>query len=201
MAKSAKEGRPSPANDKKSVKRSKVAEAVPAISPQSAVPKPTQAVQEREPEQKLEPAEGAPDEAGGEATAGKRRLRGRADRTPLTDIPAELLELGQNIRKIRRAKNLTQMEVAHRCGFNSAAVFMVEAGRQNMTIKSLMTLAAALDLKVADLFPRTTTTQNNSAKLAEVADTIAVVKTRVTTQLQMLDRLATELREEAGITD
>jgi transcriptional regulator with XRE-family HTH domain len=206
MAKSAKEGQPSPGDDKKGVKRSKEAQPVPTISSPAANPRRTGAIREPElepepePERELELEKGAPLEAEREATVGKRRLRGRADKTPLSDIPPELLELGQNIRRIRRAKNLTQMEVAHRCGFNSAAVFMVEAGRQNMTIKSLMTLAAALDLKVADLFPRTAT-QNNSAKLAEVADTIAVVKTRVTTQLQMLDRLATELRVEAGITD
>ncbi|WP_158803496.1 helix-turn-helix domain-containing protein [Acidisoma sp. L85] len=131
----------------------------------------------------------------GEAAADPKPS-GRASKTPLSEIHPTLLHLGQTVRRSRKAKGLTQMQLAQRCGFNSAAIFMVEAGRQNMTIKSLMAIAAALELEVGDLFPRTT--PRTSAKLTEVADTIGDVKGRVVMQLQMLDRLAVELREEAG---
>jgi transcriptional regulator with XRE-family HTH domain len=110
-----------------------------------------------------------------------------------------LLRIGQTIKKTRKELGLTQTQLAERCRFNPGAVFMAEAGRQNMTIKTLMTLSTALGLEIGDLFPRTT--PNTSAKLEEVADSIGVLKGRVLMQLQTLDRLASQLREEAGILD
>jgi transcriptional regulator with XRE-family HTH domain len=123
----------------------------------------------------------------------------RASRTPLDQLNPTLVHLGRVVRQARKAKDLTQLQVARICGFNSAAIFMVEAGRQNMTIKSLMAVASALDLEVGDLFPRST--PRTGEKLKEVAELLVDTKSRVVTQLSLLDRLAKELREEAGVLD
>jgi transcriptional regulator with XRE-family HTH domain len=123
----------------------------------------------------------------------------RASRTPLDQLNPTLVHLGTVVRRARKAKDMTQMQLARICGFNSAAIFMVEAGRQNMTIKSLMAVASALGLEVGDLFPRST--PRTGEKLKEVAELIVDMKSRVVTQLSLLDRLAKELREEADVLD
>jgi transcriptional regulator with XRE-family HTH domain len=195
MAKSAKKAPLSPADAKKSAKRSKPAEAVPTTSARLAIPKRSEAA--RGPELELESAaefEPGMDKA---EPAVKAKPSKRATETPRAEINPTLARVGQIIKKTRKEQGLTQMQLAERCKFNPAAIFMAESGRQNMTIKSLMTLAAALGLEVGDLFPRTT--PNTSAKLEEVADSIRVLKGRVVMQLQGLDRLASELNEEAGV--
>jgi transcriptional regulator with XRE-family HTH domain len=190
MAKSVTKAPLRPAEDKK--RRPKVAGAVPVISSPPTIPKP--AVHLSDPEPELEPDEDALNE--GEENEAKRTPRGRAAQTPRTEIHPTMRHLGEVVRKTRKGLGLTQLQLAQRCGFNSAAIFMVEAGRANMTLKSLMTLSAALELEVGDFFPRVA--MNTSAKLIEVADTIGMVKARFTTQLQMLDRIAAELRDEAA---
>jgi transcriptional regulator with XRE-family HTH domain len=186
MAKSTKTASPRPADEKKNGAIAPSApEAVRTVPAPPATPKRGRAAPEPEPE--IEEASSKP-----EVTPSRR-----ASRTPLSEIHPTLAHLGATVRRIRKAKNLTQLQLAELCGFNSAAIFMVEAGRQNMTIKGLMGIAAALELEVGDLFPRTT--PRTSSKLTEVADTIVDVKERVVSQLRLLDRLADELREEAGL--
>lgn len=107
--------------------------------------------------------------------------------------------MGNVVRKARKAKDLTQLQLAKACGFNSAAIFMVELGRQNMTIKSLMIVASKLDLEVGDLFPRTT--PRTAAKLTELRDVIGDAKDRIQAQLRLLERVSKELDEEAGNLD
>jgi transcriptional regulator with XRE-family HTH domain len=123
----------------------------------------------------------------------------RAARTPLDQRNPTLVHLGNVVRKARKGKDMTQLQLAKACGFNSAAIFMVEAGRQNMTIKSLMTIAAKLDLEVGDLFPRST--PRTAAKLTELREVIVDVKDRVQSQLRLLERVSKELDEEAGNLD
>jgi transcriptional regulator with XRE-family HTH domain len=179
-----------PADARKSgTKPAKAQEAV------RAAPPPVRTLKRREsaPEPVLELAE-AP--AAAEPEAKRNR---RASRTPLDELNPTLVHLGRVVRQARKAKDMTQMQVARICGFNSAAIFMVEAGRQNMTIKSLMAVASALGLQVGDLFPRST--PRTGEKLKEVAELLADMKSRVVTQLGLLDRLAKELREEAGLLD
>jgi transcriptional regulator with XRE-family HTH domain len=129
----------------------------------------------------------------------KPALPRRVARTPLDQLDPTLVYVGNVVRKARKAKDLTQLQLAKICGFNSAAVFMLEAGRQNMTLRNLMTVAAKLDLKVGDLFPRST--PRTAAKLAELREVITDVKDRVQSQLRLLERVSKELDEEAGNID
>ena len=190
MAKSAKTVPPRQADDKKNgAAPVKGVSAIATNSLKSPAPKRTKVAPDPELELSVPVEETEPD----------AKPNRRASKTSLTELNPTLVHLGQTVRKYRKTRNLTQLQLAQRCGFNAAAIFMVEAGRQNMTIKGLMTIAAALGLEVGDLFPRTT--PRTSAKLTEVADSMSDVKARLTTQLQMLDRLAQELREEAGVSD
>jgi transcriptional regulator with XRE-family HTH domain len=143
------------------------------------------------PDPELALVEGVPEP---EATPNRR-----AARTPLNQLNPTLVHVGNVVRKARKAKDLTQLQLAKACGFNSAAIFMVESGRQNMTIKSLMIVASKLDLEVGDLFPRTT--PRTAAKLTELRDVIGDAKDRIQAQLRLLERVSKELDEEAGNLD
>ena len=59
--------------------------------------------------------------------------------------------LGQRIRELRLAKGLTQSDMAER-GLSYKYYQKIEAGKVNLTLKSLAKLAAALGVEVSDLF-------------------------------------------------
>jgi transcriptional regulator with XRE-family HTH domain len=59
--------------------------------------------------------------------------------------------LGRRVRELRLAKGLTQWHMAER-GFSYKYYQKIEAGRVNLTLKSLAKLAAALGVEVSDLF-------------------------------------------------
>lgn len=164
-------------------------------TPQTARPASSQPGRRRTgksaPEPRLELEEGAPTTQ----PASNRR----AARTPLDELNPTLVHLGNVVRRARQAKGMTQLQLAKACGFNGAAIFMVEKGRQNMTIKSLMTVASKLGLEVGDLFPRST--PRTAAKLTELKEVIGDVKDRVQAQLRTLERVSKELDEEAGNFD
>jgi transcriptional regulator with XRE-family HTH domain len=165
------------------IKRAKVTEAI-RVSPPKPGPTKTR---KSAPEPELELQEAPP-------KTGPSPNR-RAARTTLDELSPTLVYLGSAVRRARKEKNLTQLQLAKACGFNGAAIFMVEAGRQNMTIKSLMTVASKLGLEVGDLFPRTT--PRTAAKLTELREVIGDAKDRIQAQLRLLERVSNELDEEA----
>lgn len=61
--------------------------------------------------------------------------------------------LGENIREARLHANLTQETVALRMGIDRSSVVEIERGRRNMTINTLMGLADAIGVPLADLIP------------------------------------------------
>lgn len=64
-----------------------------------------------------------------------------------------LAYIGETVSAARRKHKWTQQELAARAGCASATVFLVEAGRRNVTIKNLAMLSIALGLNIRDLFP------------------------------------------------
>jgi transcriptional regulator with XRE-family HTH domain len=118
--------------------------------------------------------------------------------------------MADTVHRARKEKKLTQHQLAARCGFNSTSIFMLESGKQNMTIKSLMAVAAALDMQVGDLFPRTATTPSpaaaavvettvvkETAKLHEISEIVADVSKRMAVHLRTLDRISLDLQQGA----
>jgi transcriptional regulator with XRE-family HTH domain len=58
------------------------------------------------------------------------------------------LEVGQLIRRTRRAKGLTTEELGEKMGVVAATVERYESGRQNLTVNTLDKIAKALDVSL-----------------------------------------------------
>ena len=59
--------------------------------------------------------------------------------------------VGRNVREIRRARAMTQEELADRSGFSQQYISGLERGSRNPTIVSLFELAQALEVQPVDL--------------------------------------------------
>lgn len=67
--------------------------------------------------------------------------------------PARVLrDLGRRIAELRAGRGMTQDVLAERADFTVQYLQRVEAGRENLTVRSLAALAALLGAQVADLF-------------------------------------------------
>lgn len=64
---------------------------------------------------------------------------------------AYLKKLGNNIRKIRRQKGISQIEVADQFDADSPVISRLESGNTNPTIITLKKVADALGVEVAEL--------------------------------------------------
>ncbi len=64
---------------------------------------------------------------------------------------SEIKQIGKNIRKYRLAKGLTQLDLAANCGFEESSIGRLENGNTNPTIKTLLKIAKALEVKLIDL--------------------------------------------------
>jgi len=59
--------------------------------------------------------------------------------------------VGHEIQKIRRRRGITQDELAEMAGLNRAHLYRIEAGKRNVTLKTLAILADALGVRIRDL--------------------------------------------------
>lgn len=67
--------------------------------------------------------------------------------------PDELVrDVGRRIAEIRRGRGLTQEQAAELLGLSLKGYQFIERGIQNLTIKTLARIAAALDVRTAELF-------------------------------------------------
>jgi transcriptional regulator with XRE-family HTH domain len=62
--------------------------------------------------------------------------------------------VGANIRRLRKAKGLTQEELAHEAGMAMRYVAGVERGEENPSLKFLVKIAEALSVEPATLLAR-----------------------------------------------
>jgi len=62
--------------------------------------------------------------------------------------------LGANIRRLRKAKGLTQEQLAHEAGMAMRYVAGVERGEENPSLRFLVKIAEALDTEPATLLKR-----------------------------------------------
>ncbi|MDP1725553.1 MAG: helix-turn-helix transcriptional regulator [Bacteroidota bacterium] len=63
-----------------------------------------------------------------------------------------LKKLGQNIRRIRKERKLTQVELGYRCDFERPSMNRIEAGNTNPTALTLKKLAEALEVSIEEFF-------------------------------------------------
>jgi len=59
--------------------------------------------------------------------------------------------VGQRIKTIREEKGLTQQDLADLCNFEKSNMSRIEAGRTNLTLKSLLTISEALNIQIKQL--------------------------------------------------
>jgi transcriptional regulator with XRE-family HTH domain len=66
-------------------------------------------------------------------------------------VKAWQARLGTRLRALRRARGLTQEQLAERAGLSYKFLGEIERGQGNPTLETLVALAGALDLDVVDL--------------------------------------------------
>jgi transcriptional regulator with XRE-family HTH domain len=59
--------------------------------------------------------------------------------------------LGSNVRRLRRAAGLSQIELADRCGMHFTEISRLERGRKDPQLSTIVKLARGLDVAPADL--------------------------------------------------
>jgi transcriptional regulator with XRE-family HTH domain len=64
--------------------------------------------------------------------------------------------VGRNVRRLRLAKGLSQVELADASGFSQQYISMLESGQRSPTVVSVHMLAQALGAAPADLLKRVT---------------------------------------------
>jgi len=69
----------------------------------------------------------------------------------MVDYNKTLSDITSRIRSIRISKKLTVQEVAYRCDIERSNLSRIEAGRTNVTLKTLCMICNALDIKLSDL--------------------------------------------------
>lgn len=55
------------------------------------------------------------------------------------------------LRTLRKAKRMTQRQLAEKCGLDQAMISRIERGIQDVSVRKLLRLARALDVPPADL--------------------------------------------------
>ena len=63
----------------------------------------------------------------------------------------EIVRIAQAIKHIRTEKGLSVQELAYRCNIERSNLSRIEAGRSNMTIKTLCIICNALDIQLVNL--------------------------------------------------
>jgi transcriptional regulator with XRE-family HTH domain len=62
-----------------------------------------------------------------------------------------LIQIGKNITRIRKEKNLTSKELGYICDIEKSNLIPIEKGRINVTITTLVKIAKALNVDLKDL--------------------------------------------------
>lgn len=64
------------------------------------------------------------------------------------------MTVGENIRKIRKEKGLTQKQLGELCGINEANIRKYELGKANPKVETVDRIAAALEVKIIDIMEK-----------------------------------------------
>lgn len=68
------------------------------------------------------------------------------------EVEAYLQKVGKNIKRIRLAKKMKQVDVAYACNFDKQTLYNIESGRtSNITLKTIFKLANALETSISEL--------------------------------------------------
>lgn len=73
-----------------------------------------------------------------------------------------MVNVGNRIKQVRTAKNLSQKEIALKVGIDQAQYSRMESGKVEPTLSSLEKIAGALDVKISELLDEENTLDINS---------------------------------------
>jgi transcriptional regulator with XRE-family HTH domain len=62
-----------------------------------------------------------------------------------------LKKLALNIKRIRKEKGITQVDLAYACGFEKQNMQRIEAGKTSPTLKTLLKISDALEIDIKEL--------------------------------------------------
>jgi transcriptional regulator with XRE-family HTH domain len=68
------------------------------------------------------------------------------------DVRAQHLSFGHRVRELRKARGLSQEELAELAGVHRTYMSSVERGERNVGLDNILAIAAALDVPASDLF-------------------------------------------------
>jgi transcriptional regulator with XRE-family HTH domain len=86
--------------------------------------------------------------------------------------------VGEEVKRLRRAKGWTQEQLAVYAGSSQPTVNLLEAGKRNPSAATLEKLASALEVEVVDLFPKPQTLQpslEDAAQSEALQEALAVL--------------------------
>ena len=69
----------------------------------------------------------------------------------MIDYQIEINNIAKRIKDIRRSKRLTVQEVAYRCDIERSNLSRIEAGRTNLTLKTICLICNALNVRISDI--------------------------------------------------
>lgn len=78
--------------------------------------------------------------------------RGQSPGVPQLDLPTVLDQVGRRLAELRRAHGWTQEQMSERLGVLTSYLQRIEAGRENLTLGSLVALANVLGTSLTDIF-------------------------------------------------
>lgn len=69
----------------------------------------------------------------------------------MPDSSNKYISFGQKLRSIRRARDLSQEDLANLSGLDRTYISQCEAGKRNVTLRTLLTLAESLGIEPSEL--------------------------------------------------
>ena len=66
--------------------------------------------------------------------------------------PDIAVRFGQAVRKLRREQNISQEELAERCGLHRTYISDIELGKRNVSLENIERIAAAFEQPLSDFF-------------------------------------------------
>lgn len=79
------------------------------------------------------------------------------------------MSIGENIKRIRKEKGLTQKELADKCNLSRSYLADVERDRYNPSLDTLMVIAKNLDVKVSTLLGENEEFDYDSIRISRIA--------------------------------
>lgn len=114
------------------------------------------------------------------------------DSAPPLEQEANYLFYSNALRARRKALGLTQVQLSVKAGVALGTVHLVEKSQQNPSIRSLVTLAEAVGLKLGDLFPRTLSEKEGQLRLdiaTAIDEELEAVRAQLLTTQEQIGRL------------